>query len=71
MARTGLTAEEVAFIGDDTNDVEILGLVGLSACPGDATSFARAVADFHCQTRRGPRLLPRAGRVHYRRASGK
>lgn len=50
LARTGLTAEEVAFIGDDTNDVEILGLVGFPACPGDATSFARAVADFHCQT---------------------
>ena len=50
MARTGFQAEEIAFIGDDTNDVEILGLVGFAACPADATSFARAVADFHCQT---------------------
>ncbi|MCI1186666.1 HAD-IIIA family hydrolase [Hymenobacter sp. DH14] len=50
MARTGFKAEEIAFIGDDTNDVEILGMVGFSACPGDATTFARAVADFHCQT---------------------
>ena len=49
LARTGLAAEEVAFIGDDTNDVEILKLVGLSACPGDATPFARAVAQYHCQ----------------------
>ena len=49
MARTGLAAEEIAFIGDDTNDVEILKLVGLAACPGDATRFARAVADFHCE----------------------
>ena len=49
MARTGLAAEEIAFIGDDTNDVEILKLVGLSACPGDATSFARAVAHYQCQ----------------------
>ncbi|MFD1468504.1 KdsC family phosphatase [Hymenobacter caeli] len=53
MARTGLTAEEIAFIGDDTNDVEILKLVGLAACPGDATRFARAVADFHCETAGG------------------
>ena len=53
MARTGLAAEEIAFIGDDTNDVEILKLVGLAACPGDATRFARAVADFHCQTTGG------------------
>ena len=50
LERLGLTAEEVAFIGDDTNDVEILGLVGLAACPGDATEFARAVAHFHCTT---------------------
>ncbi len=50
MARTGLAAEEIAFIGDDTNDVEILQLVGLAACPGDATRFARAVADFRCET---------------------
>ena len=49
MARTGLAADEIAFIGDDTNDVEILKLVGLSACPGDATSFARAVAYYQCQ----------------------
>ncbi|MBF9238594.1 HAD-IIIA family hydrolase [Hymenobacter sp. BT683] len=49
LARTGLRADEVAFIGDDTNDLDILSMVGLAACPGDATSFARAVADFHCQ----------------------
>ena len=53
IARTGFTAAEIAFIGDDTNDVEILSMVGLAACPSDATSFARAVADFHCQTAGG------------------
>ncbi|MBF9219745.1 KdsC family phosphatase [Hymenobacter ruricola] len=53
MARTGLAADEIAFIGDDTNDLEILGMVGFSACPGDATSFARAAAHFHCQTAGG------------------
>jgi len=49
LSRTGLQPEEVAFIGDDTNDLGILAMVGLSACPGDATSFARAVAVYHCQ----------------------
>ena len=49
MARTGLQAEEIAFIGDDTNDVEVLQLVGLAACPGDATTFARNVAHYACQ----------------------
>lgn len=48
LTRLDLQADEVAFIGDDTNDVEILGLVGLAACPGDATDFARRVAHYHC-----------------------
>ena len=48
VARLGLQAEEVAFIGDDTNDVEIMGLVGLAACPGDATVFARRAAHYQC-----------------------
>lgn len=49
LERTGLTADEIAFIGDDTNDLEILDMVGLSACPGDATVFARNVAMYHCR----------------------
>ena len=48
LTRLDLQADEVAFIGDDTNDVEILGLVGLAACPGDATEFARRAAHYHC-----------------------
>lgn len=50
LERLGLQPEEVAFIGDDTNDVDILGLVGLAACPGDATVFAQRVAHYHCTT---------------------
>ena len=49
LAATGLAADEVAFIGDDTNDVEVLQLVGLAACPADATTFVTAVADYRCQ----------------------
>lgn len=53
LARLNLLAEQIAFIGDDTNDVGVLGLVGLAACPGDATSFARDVADYRCRARGG------------------
>ena len=49
LVKTGLVAEDVAFIGDDTNDMAVLQLVGLSACPGDAMSFARDVTDYQCQ----------------------
>lgn len=44
LESTGLTSEEVAFIGDDTNDIEIMKQVGLSAVPADATKFAKEVA---------------------------
>lgn len=36
IERKKISAEEIAFIGDDTNDMEILSKVGLSACPNDA-----------------------------------
>jgi 3-deoxy-D-manno-octulosonate 8-phosphate phosphatase (KDO 8-P phosphatase) len=45
LSRKNLKAEEVAFIGDDTNDIGILKRVGLSACPKDATKFAKDVVD--------------------------
>lgn len=45
ISRKKLSAKEIAFIGDDTNDVEIMKNVGLSACPNDATKFAKKVVD--------------------------
>ena len=31
-----LTSDEIAYIGDDVNDIEVIAYVGLSACPSDA-----------------------------------
>ncbi|MFH1195341.1 MAG: HAD hydrolase family protein [bacterium] len=45
LSRKKLRIEEVAFMGDDTNDIDILKIVGLSACPADATKFAKEIAD--------------------------
>jgi 3-deoxy-D-manno-octulosonate 8-phosphate phosphatase (KDO 8-P phosphatase) len=36
MEELSLSAEEIAYIGDDINDLEIMNQVGLSACPADA-----------------------------------
>jgi 3-deoxy-D-manno-octulosonate 8-phosphate phosphatase (KDO 8-P phosphatase) len=55
--RRGLALEQVAYIGDDVNDVAVLEAVGLAACPADATPFARAVAHMVCQTRGGDGVL--------------
>lgn len=53
LKRKGLSVDEVAFMGDDTNDVEIMKLVGLAACPGDATKFARDAADVVVKSKGG------------------
>lgn len=39
-----LTMEEIAFIGDDVNDLEIMKAVGTSACPADAVSQVKEIA---------------------------
>ena len=53
LSRLKLKPEQVAYIGDDTNDVEIMRLVGLAACPADALPFAQAVAHYICTNRGG------------------
>ncbi len=40
-----LSIEQVAYLGDDVNDLPAFGLVGLSACPGDACDEVKAAAD--------------------------
>lgn len=46
--RHGLSMEEVAYIGDDVNDVATLEAVGLSATPADGMPQAAAVVDYVC-----------------------
>jgi 3-deoxy-D-manno-octulosonate 8-phosphate phosphatase (KDO 8-P phosphatase) len=43
--RKNLSKDEIAYIGDDTNDIEVMKVAGLSACPNDATKFAKEIAD--------------------------
>lgn len=44
--RRGLELAEIAYIGDDMNDLPALGAVGLSACPADAEPAISAGVDF-------------------------
>lgn len=53
LQRKNLQADEVAYIGDDTNDVEIMKLVGLSACPADAMIFTKNIAHYICENKGG------------------
>jgi YrbI family 3-deoxy-D-manno-octulosonate 8-phosphate phosphatase len=38
--------QEVAYIGDDINDIEAMEMCGFSACPSDATDEVKKVVDF-------------------------
>ncbi len=53
LERRNFEPEEIAFIGDDSNDVTVMKLAGLTACPGDATDFAKNVADIVLKTNGG------------------
>ncbi|MCJ8211486.1 HAD-IIIA family hydrolase [Mucilaginibacter sp. RS28] len=53
IARLALNASEVAYIGDDYNDAEIMKLVGLTASPADALPGIKAQADYVCQAKGG------------------
>jgi 3-deoxy-D-manno-octulosonate 8-phosphate phosphatase (KDO 8-P phosphatase) len=44
-----LRLAEIAFIGDDLNDEEVLRAVGLSACPADAMQEIKGIADYRCR----------------------
>lgn len=53
MVNRNLMSENIAYIGDDVNDIEIMGKVGLTACPADAVSFTKDVADYVCESKGG------------------
>jgi len=57
MAKRGLAAHQVAYIGDDVNDLEAMAEVGLVACPADARPAVQAVAQFVCKTKGGDGCL--------------
>lgn len=53
ITRLNISLSEVAYIGDDTNDVDIMKMTGLSACPNDATKFAKEAADLIVESKGG------------------
>lgn len=51
--RHNITAAEVAYIGDDVNDLEIMALAGLTACPADAMEQVKNKVDYLCKVNGG------------------
>jgi len=50
-------SEELAYIGDDVNDIVLLSKIGFSAVPRDAISDAKKTADYICKTDGGKGAL--------------
>lgn len=49
----GITLDEVAYIGDDVNCIELLRSVGISACPADACRQVKEIPGIRIMTRKG------------------
>jgi len=45
--------EEIAYIGDDVNDIELLTKVGFSAAPADSIQKVKTICDYVCKTKSG------------------
>jgi len=52
-ARHGLSLQQVAYIGDDVNDIETLKAVGFSSSPADGLPQVLQVVDYVCRKKGG------------------
>ncbi len=52
-ARRGLDLSQIAYIGDDVNDLGVLAMAGVTACPADAVYEVREQVDYVCQAKGG------------------
>ncbi len=46
LNKLALSSKEVAYIGDDVNDMEAMSICGLTGCPSDADEAIRKSVDF-------------------------
>jgi 3-deoxy-D-manno-octulosonate 8-phosphate phosphatase (KDO 8-P phosphatase) len=49
MDRLNLRPDEIAYIGDDVNDLAVLQMIGLAACPSDAVPAVKRVVHYRCE----------------------
>jgi YrbI family 3-deoxy-D-manno-octulosonate 8-phosphate phosphatase len=53
QVRNNLKPENIAYIGDDVNDIELIKLVGLTASPADGMADIRNIVDYVCEQKGG------------------
>ena len=53
LEKDSISYDEVAMIGDDTNDMEIMRKIGVSACPSDAVIEIKSICNIILQKKGG------------------
>jgi len=53
LKANNLKPENIAFIGDDVNDIELIKLAGLTASPADAMPDIKNIVDYVCDEKGG------------------
>jgi YrbI family 3-deoxy-D-manno-octulosonate 8-phosphate phosphatase len=53
VKKNNLKPDNIAYIGDDVNDIELMNLVGLTASPADAMIDVRNIVDYVCEHKGG------------------
>ena len=53
IKKHNLKSDQVAFVGDDSNDLEVMKLAGFKATPADGMSFIKEIADYICENKGG------------------
>lgn len=53
LEKYGVKSNEIAYIGDDVNDIEIMKLVGFSVTPLDGNYEVKNISDYVCNVNGG------------------
>lgn len=53
LEKLGVTYENVAYIGDDLNDLECIKKSALSSCPSDGVEYLKEIVDYVTNSRGG------------------
>ena len=48
---------EILYIGDDINDIEIIKKIGFSSCPNNAVNNVKKIVDYICKINGGEGVL--------------
>jgi len=51
--KEGITLQEVCYVGDDINDMDLLQAIGWAVCPANARPEVKAIPNIHVLTRQG------------------